>query len=128
LEEERVIDHISVGVSDLARSMALYDAVLSPLGFARVWTAKDAAGYGHPNRDDGFAIKHDRAARAPSALAHIAFVATTRETVVAFHEAGVAQGAVDEGAPGLCPEYGAGYFASFLRDQDGHRIEAVLHE
>lgn len=124
-----MIDHISFGVSDLGQSIALYDAIFSPLGYVRVWTAKDAAGYGYPDRDDSFAVKQDSAGYAASSpLSHVAFAAPTRESIVAFHAAGIAHGAVDEGAPGLCPEYGAGYFAAFLRDSDGHRIEAVLHE
>jgi hypothetical protein len=52
--------------------MGMYDAVLSPLGFVSVWTAKDAAGYGQPDRDHSFAIRHDAAAPAPNGLAHVA--------------------------------------------------------
>jgi catechol 2,3-dioxygenase-like lactoylglutathione lyase family enzyme len=116
IEKHCVIDHISLGVSDLVRSIALYDAILAPLGLVRVWTTTDAAGYGYPEHDDGFAIKQDSAVRvSPSPLGHVAFAAKTRESVTAFHAAGIALGATDEGLPGLCPE-------------DGYRIEAVLHE
>jgi RimJ/RimL family protein N-acetyltransferase/catechol 2,3-dioxygenase-like lactoylglutathione lyase family enzyme len=123
-----MLDHISFGVSDLARSIAFYDAILAPLGFVRVWTTADAAGYGYPNQDENFAIKQERSVVAPrNPREHVAFNAATREAAIAFHAAGMGHGAVDEGVPALCPEYGANYFAAFLRDADGHRLEAVCH-
>ncbi len=123
-----LLDHISFGVSDLARSAAFYDAVLTPLGFVRVWTAFDAVGYGYSGEDDSFAIKQDAAGSvAASDRSHLAFAAANHESVIGFHAAAIAHGAVDEGAPGLCPEYGANYFAAFVRDPDGYRLEAVCH-
>jgi len=64
----------------------------------------------------------------PDSRSHVAFVAQDRNAVVAFHARALERGARDEGAPGLCPEYGDGYFAAFARDPDGHRLEAVRHE
>ncbi len=123
-----MLDHISFGVSDLARSIALYDVVLAPLGFVRVWTTADAAGYGHPGEDENFAIKQESGiVIAWSPRSHLAFNAATSDAATQFHAAGIAQGAVDEGAPAVCPEYGETYFAAFLRDPDGYRIEAVCH-
>jgi catechol 2,3-dioxygenase-like lactoylglutathione lyase family enzyme len=123
-----MLDHISFAVSDLAWSIAFYDAVLAPLGFVRVWTAADAAGYGYPNRDENFAIKQESGVVIPSSpRSHLAFSAATPEAATQFHAAGIARGAVDEGAPAPCPEYGENYFAGFLRDPDGYRIEAVCH-
>jgi len=55
--DSRMIDHVSLGVSDLSRSLAFYDAALAPLGVIRVWTSGDAAGYGYPGQDDAFAVK-----------------------------------------------------------------------
>jgi catechol 2,3-dioxygenase-like lactoylglutathione lyase family enzyme len=123
-----MLDHISFGVSDLARSIAFYDAILSPLGFARVWTSADAAGYGYPDQDESFAIKQESNIIGPgNPREHLAFNAATREAAMEFHAAGIRRGAIDEGAPALCPEYGENYFAAFLRDADGHRLEAVCH-
>jgi catechol 2,3-dioxygenase-like lactoylglutathione lyase family enzyme len=123
-----MLDHISFAVSDLARSIAFYDAVLEPLGFVRVWTTADAAGYGYPNRDEIFAIKQESGVVSPrSPRSHLAFTAATPDAATRFHAAGITRGGIDEGAPALCPEYGENYFAGFLRDPDGYRIEAVCH-
>jgi len=125
-----MIDHISVGVSDLARAAAFYDAVLEPLGYVRVLTHERAMGWALPGaKDEVFAVLFagDRA-RAPGDGMHIAFAAPSREGVEAFHAAAIRLGAMDEGAPGLRPQHGEGYYAAFVRDLDGHRIEAVVHE
>jgi catechol 2,3-dioxygenase-like lactoylglutathione lyase family enzyme len=125
-----VLDHISIGVSDLAAAARFYDAVLAPLGYVRVLTHPRAAGYGKPgDKDEAFAILAAGAdARAPGAGCHIAFRASNREAVGAFHETALRMGGADEGVPGPRPQYGAGYYAAFVRDPDGYRIEAVLHE
>jgi catechol 2,3-dioxygenase-like lactoylglutathione lyase family enzyme len=123
-----MIDHLSVGVVDLARAGRFYDAVLAPLGYVRVLTHERALGYGPPGaRDEVFAVLASAEAK-PAPGSHVAFRAPNREAVDTFHAAAVANGATDEGKPGLRPAYGAGYYAAFARDLDGHRIEAVVHE
>ncbi len=97
--------------------------------FLRRWDARDAAGYGYPEHDDNFAIKQELAdAPVSSRRTHLAFTASTRESVIAFYAVAMAQGAVDEGAPELCTDYGDNYFAAFVRDPDGYRLEAVCHK
>ncbi|HEY0393205.1 MAG TPA: VOC family protein [Candidatus Elarobacter sp.] len=125
-----MIDHVSVGVSDLLRSMVFYDAVFEALGISRLWTADDAAGYGYPGADEPFAIRSGTAQELAgrSARAHVAFIASNRDAVTAFHTRAVEHGGADEGGAGLHPEYGPGYFAAFVSDPDGNRLEAVLHE
>ncbi len=125
-----MIDHVSIGVSDLPTSVVFYDAVFQSLGIVRLWTADDAAGYGFSGTDEPFAIKQADVggAIAASRKGHIAFTAPTRDAVVAFHARALELGATDDGGPGLHPEYGPGYFAAFVSDIDGHRLEAVLHE
>ncbi len=123
-----MLDHISIGVVNLGRAARFYDAVLQPLGFARVWTSEKAVGYGAPRGEDKLAIKERPAARSAGEGAHIALGATSRAAVDAFHAAALSHGGEDEGAPGLRPAYGPGYYAAFVRDPDGYRIEAVLHE
>lgn len=125
-----MIDHVSVAVSDLARSIEFYDAAFGPLGITRLWTAEDAAGYGYSGAEEPFAIKQSSAQAAldDNSKTHIAFTARSREAAGAFHAGALEHGGTDEGGPGLHPEYGPGYFAAFVRDPDGNRLEAVLHE
>jgi catechol 2,3-dioxygenase-like lactoylglutathione lyase family enzyme len=125
-----MIDHLSLGVSDLARAAAFYDAILAPLGYVRVLTHGRAVGYGRPgDRDEQLALlaSGDKAC-APGTGFHLALTATSREAVDAFHAAAMRAGATDDGPPGLRPQYGEGYYAAFIRDLDGHKIEAVQHE
>lgn len=125
-----MLDHISLGVLDLARAAAFYDAVLSALGYVRLWANDRGVGYGKPEAsDEPFALHMagDRAA-APGGGWHLALTATNRQSVDAFHTAALQAGGADEGGPGLRPQYGTGYYAAFIRDLDGYKIEAVFHE
>lgn len=110
------------------RSRAFYDAVLEPLGYRCLWATADAAGYGASGTDEPFAIKASRVVVVAVPRAHIAFTAVDRAGVTAFYEAALALGGHDDGGVGLHEEYGLGYFAAFVRDPDGNRIEAVVHE
>lgn len=124
-----MLHHISFGVTDLRRSAAFYDAVLSALGYVRVWTDSSAVGYGVPGGGDKFAIKlRKEGAVAPGPGFHLAFAASSRDAVAAFHRAALARGGRDNGAAGLRPEYGPDYYAAFAIDPDGHAIEAVINE
>jgi catechol 2,3-dioxygenase-like lactoylglutathione lyase family enzyme len=121
-----VIDHVSVGVSDLARSRAFYAQALTPLGFAEIgpWRAgAHEVAFGLDEADD-FTISDEYLTGAP---VHVAFAADRREQVDAFYAAALAAGGRDNGAPGLRPEYSDGYYGAFVLDPDGHNIEAVHH-
>jgi catechol 2,3-dioxygenase-like lactoylglutathione lyase family enzyme len=124
-----MLDHLSIGVSDLTLAASFYDAALGAMGYVRLFSNR-AIGYGKPgDKDEQFAILASGAeARAPGVGCHIAFTARSREVVDAFHAAALRAGGVDEGAPGLRPQCGEGYYAAFVRDLDGYRIEAVCHE
>jgi catechol 2,3-dioxygenase-like lactoylglutathione lyase family enzyme len=122
-----MLHHISLGVSDLARSAAFYDAVLAPLGYVRVWTDETAIGYGVAGGGDKLAIKLRDGAVAPGPGFHLALAAPDRASVDRFHEAALRHGGRDNGAPGLRPQYGPGYYAAFVVDPDGYRIEAVVN-
>jgi catechol 2,3-dioxygenase-like lactoylglutathione lyase family enzyme len=121
-----MLHHISFAVSDLARSIAFYDAALGTLGYVRVWTDRTAAGYGPPGGEDLFALKaRTQALSVPGDGFHLAFAAPDRQAVSGFHATALRQGGRDNGPPGLRAEYGADYFAAFVVDPDGYRIEAV---
>jgi catechol 2,3-dioxygenase-like lactoylglutathione lyase family enzyme len=119
-----VIDHVTVGVSDLERSRAFYARALLPLGFSEI--ADSPAGL--PEVEFGleeapnFAISTGYQTGAP---VHVAFAADRREQVDAFHKAALAAGGRDNGAPALRPEYSEDYYGAFVLDPDGHNIEAV---
>lgn len=123
-----MIDHLSLGVADLGRATAFYDAVLLPLGCVRLWTGAGGAEYGPRGGQGALALfAMGERASSPGPGFHLALTAPDREAVDAFHAAALRLGAKDEGAPGLRPRYGAGYYAAFVRDPDGHRLEAVMH-
>lgn len=121
-QERRFIDHVSIGVTDLERSTHFYDAVLGDaLGAERIEFAGYGIGYGHGNPSVWLTP-----AESPPGSGHVAFRVADRETVRRFHAAGLDAGGADEGPPGPRPEYGKRYYAAYLRDPDGTRVEAVV--
>lgn len=118
-----MIDHITFGVADFAAALRFYDAALAPLGLRRLLRFVDrveVAAYGAAR--PFFWIVDEAPVRG---LMHIALAAPDRAAVDAFHAAALAVRAADNGAPGLRPHYDPGYYAAFVRDPDGHNIEAV---
>ncbi len=122
-----MLHHISLAVADLDRAGAFYDAALAALGYRRVFADATAVGYGVEDGKDKLCLKLRPAQVAPGDGFHLAFTAPTRAAVDQFHALGLAAGGTDNGAPGLRPHYGAYYYAAFLIDPDGHRIEAVIN-
>lgn len=123
-----MLHHLSLAVADLHRATAFYDAALSALGYVRVWSDETAIGYGLSAGDDKFAIKlRPAGCEAPPEGFHIAFAAPSRDAVEAFYRRTLEFGGRDNGGCGLHPEYGADYFAAFVFDPDGYRIEAVIN-
>jgi len=123
-----VLDHLSIAVSDLTRSGAFYDAIFEALGYVRMFESSQAIGYALAGHDDAFAIRTNTSHFVPPQPMHIAFHADTRCAVNRFHEIASSLGAKSDGEPRLHPEYGDGYFAAFVVDPDGYRLEAVCHE
>lgn len=124
-----MLHHLSFCVADLERSAAFYDAALWPLGYVRVWSDTTAVGYGFPSGGDKFAIKlSQKPPSVPGPGFHLAFAAPHRDAVDQFYHAALRQGGLDDGAPELCLEYGENYYAGFVIDPDGYRIEAVINE
>ena len=121
-----MLDHASIGVRDLDRSRAFYDAAMAPLGYGRVMDIPQATGYG-PADSPQLWIGQTDSARASTGF-HIAFEAPDRAAVDAFYETALAAGGSDNGKPGLRPEYHPDYYGAFVIDPDGHHIEAVCHK
>ena len=120
-----ILSHVSLGTTDFAAARAFYDAVLAPLGCRRVMEHDGAVAYGR--RFPEFWVQPPLQGEASVGNGtHVAFFATSREQVDAFHAAALAAGATDEGAPGPRPEYGKPYYGAFVRDLDGHKIEATF--
>ena len=120
--------HVTVGTNDLAKARTFYDAVLAPLGQVRVWDGPRSVGYGFPGQGDKLLLKLiDDGAQPPGPGFHLAFGASSRELVDRFHAAAMAHGGIDNGAPGLRPHYGPNYYAAFVIDPEGCRIEAVIN-
>jgi catechol 2,3-dioxygenase-like lactoylglutathione lyase family enzyme len=119
-----MLDHVTIGVTDITTSRAFYDLALAPLGITRLYAEGEAfAGYGIG--DKAFFWIGLKAPKKSGV--HIAFAAASRAAVDAFHAAAMAAGASDNGAPGLRPHYHEDYYGAFVLDPDGHNIEAVWH-
>lgn len=124
-----MIDHITFGVSDFARSTAFYDKAFAPLGVRRVFDVP----LEHTNGVQVTGYGDDRAwfwlaeENTTTGLLHVALQAKSTAEVDAFHTAAINAGGTDNGSPGLRPHYHAEYYAAFVLDPDGHNIEAVCH-
>jgi len=119
-----LLDHVSIGVADIARSRKFYDATLRPLGFALLSDGDTSLGYGAGEvRFWIGAAKRPVQADMESGL-HFCFTAKDQASVDAFHAAALKAGAKDNGKPGLRADYGPNYYAAYAIDPDGYRIEA----
>ena len=123
-----MLHHLSIAVTDLARSAAFYDAVLAPLGYVRVFADDSCIGYGYPGGGDKFAVKLRSDAIAFGSGSHIAFAAPDRPSVARFHQAALRHGGRDNGVAGLRPHYGKDYYAAYVLDPDGYYLEAVISD
>ncbi len=119
-----MIDHLSIGVRDLGRAKSFYDAVLSPLGYRRLSADDTALGYGAEAAALWVLASPAPVPANPASGLHICFSAPTRQSVDAFHAAALEFAGQDNGRPGLRADYGPNYYAAFVTDPDGYRIEA----
>jgi len=117
-----MIDHVSVAVTDLAAATRFYEAALATIGMTKLETRPATVGFGKQYPEFWINL---RGGVQTSDGAHVCFRARTTEVVDAFHAAALAAGGSDDGTPGLRPQHGEGYYAAFIRDPDGNRIEAV---
>jgi catechol 2,3-dioxygenase-like lactoylglutathione lyase family enzyme len=124
-----MLDHVSLGISDLERSRRFYDAALRPLGLVRIVDFEGrGSDYGAMAGQLGVELTITvEAGAAPSRGFHLCLRARDRAAVRAFHAAALAAGGRDDGSPGLRPKYHPDYYGAFVLDPDLHRIEAVCH-
>jgi catechol 2,3-dioxygenase-like lactoylglutathione lyase family enzyme len=122
-----MLDHVSIGVRDIAKSRAFYDAVFAALGGSALHTGDDYAGYGRDVPAFWVQVAERPVPPDMGSGLHFCFDAASRAQVGAFHAAALAHGGTDNGAPGLRPNYGPDYYAAFAIDPDGYRIEAHTH-
>lgn len=119
-----MLDHIGLAVGDYPRSKGFFEAALGPLGYELLMEfGGSTAGFGSAGKPDFWISSGE-----PAAKIHLAFRCASRELVRAFHEAALAAGGRDNGAPGLRPQYHPNYYGDFVHDPDGNNIEAVCHD
>jgi catechol 2,3-dioxygenase-like lactoylglutathione lyase family enzyme len=119
-----VIDHVGYEVSDLARSATFYDAIFGALGARRMFESEHAVAYG---TDSPVVWIVMRGRPSSPAYGHIGLQASGKAAVDAAYRAGLANGGRDDGPPGRRPQYGGRYYACYLLDPDGLRVEVVSH-
>ena len=120
-----MIDHVSLAVSDLVRAVSFYEQVFTPLGMTRVVSRPAMVGFGKIYPEVWINLRAGMVPLAPDNGAHLCLRARTVAEVDAFHNAAVAAGGLSESAPALRPHDRVRYYAAFIADADGNRIEAV---
>ncbi|MGY3697725.1 catechol 2,3-dioxygenase-like lactoylglutathione lyase family enzyme [Bradyrhizobium sp. USDA 3240] len=120
-----MIDHVSVGVRDLERAARFYEPTLAALGLSRLVTRPATIGFGKAYPEFWINLRATMAQVAHESGSHICLRAKTTAEVDAFHAAALASGGASDGAPGLRPHDRVRYYAAFVLDPDGNRIEAV---
>ncbi|MEJ0076112.1 MAG: VOC family protein [Alphaproteobacteria bacterium] len=121
-----MIDHISIAVSDLSRATSFYEAVLRTIGYELLVVRGSTVGFGKRYPEFWLNARPDMDPLPANNGSHICLRVRSTDLVDAFHAAAIANGATSNGAPGLRPhERIAGYYAAFIRDHDGNRVEAV---
>ncbi|MGB0087607.1 MAG: VOC family protein [Rhodomicrobiaceae bacterium] len=123
-----MIDHVSIGVRDIARTKVFYDAALKPLGYVCLSSGETSLGYGADAVSFWISASASPVAPDTASGLHFCFTAPTRKSVAAFHKAALATGGTDNGRPGLRTDYGDDYYAAFVVDPDGYRLEAYCNQ
>jgi catechol 2,3-dioxygenase-like lactoylglutathione lyase family enzyme len=120
-----MIDHVSIGVRDLDQATRFYQAVLGAVGYTKLEARPATVGFGKGYPEFWINLRATMAPVTSDCGSHVGLRVRTIELVDAFHAAALAAGGTCDGAPGLRPQHGEGYYAGFVRDPDGNRLEAV---
>lgn len=119
-----MLSHVSIGVKDLAKARGFYDAALKPLGYKCLVEGGGYAGYGANSPELWLLAAQQPVAPNQASGLHFCFDAASRSAVDSFHAAALKTGGLDNGKPGLRADYGDNYYAAFVVDPDGYRLEA----
>jgi catechol 2,3-dioxygenase-like lactoylglutathione lyase family enzyme len=123
-----MIDHVSIGVRDIATAKRFYDAALQPLGYECLSQAEGSLGYGRGTVEYWISVVQHPVAPHPESGLHFCFSAPTRKSVNSFHAAALKAGGRDNGAAAVRADYDVNYYAAFVVDPDGYRIEAHCNQ
>src|SRR5262249_12888540 len=123
-EKVAMINHVSIGVRDLTRTRRFYDAALRPLGYECLSQGASSLGYGREAVAFWISVTQRPVPADEQSGLHVCFDAPTRESVDAFHKAALGAGGRDNGRPGIRADYAPNYYAGFVVDPDGYRLEA----
>jgi catechol 2,3-dioxygenase-like lactoylglutathione lyase family enzyme len=121
-----ILSHISIGTNQFDRAIAFYDRILPTLGCRRIMEHPSAVAYGKEYPEFWVQVPIDGQTATVGNGFHVGFIAPTKAAVQAFYDAAIAAGATDDGAPGGRADYGEAYYGCFVRDLDGHKIEATF--
>ena len=124
-ENPSIVSHVSLGTNDFERARAFYETVLATLGIRKLMEFPGAAAFGKAYPEFWVQVPIDGNPATVGNGTHMAFIASDKAAIHAFHQAALAAGAQDDGAPGPRPDYGPAYYGAFVRDPDGHKIEAM---
>ncbi len=125
-ENPSILSHASIGTNNFDAAVTFYDAVMATIGAKRLLDFSGAVAYGREFPEFWVQVPHDGKAAGAANGVHFGFHVNTREAVDDFWRAAVAAGAKPDGEPGPRPLYGAAYYGCFVRDLDGHKIEATF--
>jgi len=119
-----MFDHVSIGVRDIGRTKRFYDAALQPLGYKCLSEGEGSLGYGDKAVGLWISTTEKPVPADTASGLHFCFAAPSRKSIDAFHAAALQAGGRDNGWPGIRADYSAGYYAAFVVDPDGYRLEA----
>ncbi len=120
----QMLNHVSIGVRDIAKAKAFYDAALAPLEYTCLSRGEGSLGYGKESVQFWINAAAKPVPSEPNSGLHFCFTAPTRDSVAEFHRAALGAGGRDNGKPGLRADYGDNYYAAFVIDPEGYRVEA----
>jgi catechol 2,3-dioxygenase-like lactoylglutathione lyase family enzyme len=126
MDNPSIMSHVSIGTNRFDEAVKFYDAVLATVGAVRKLEVPGAVAYGKMFPEFWVQVPHDGGKAAVANGVHFGFWANSKDEVHAFYDAAIANGATGDGEPGPRPDYGEPYYGCYLRDLDGHKIEAAF--